>query len=134
DMLRRILAVLAICSATDAIACRCNNPGVEEALENADLAVIGTVAEQAPLAGEEGTVAIVAIEQHWSGHSTKGKQPARKIGVISITNCHFSWTKETRYLTSLTRDDHGLYSTIRCHGNRPASEAGKDIEWLKQHR
>lgn len=110
-----------------AIACRCTEPSIESAYNQADIVLRAKVEDVVEAPTGEGLTAILDISQSWK-KSTK----ARAI-VNTLTDCYYPFEKGKEYIVFVTIDPTGFYSTGKCNGNKSVTEAGALIQWLNQH-
>jgi hypothetical protein len=125
--LHYILIGLSAMTANTALACRCQQPAVSDAYNDAALVVHARVTDIVTVPSGEGSTAILEIKKAW-----KAASPAR-IAAISLTNCHFPWDKQKEYIIYLTEEPNGLYSTDKCKGNQQIDDYPEIIKWLESN-
>ncbi|VAW74052.1 hypothetical protein MNBD_GAMMA15-1742 [hydrothermal vent metagenome] len=121
------LAIFLSLTTTQAYACRCNQPSMQEAYDASALVVQANVSDFASMPSGEGNVAILKTKQTWKG------QALDKISVISLTNCHFSWEVDKQYIVFLHEESNGMYSTDKCMGNVSGEEGESAVRWLEEN-
>ncbi len=120
-------AVFLSLATTQAYACRCKQPSMQEAYDASALVVQANVSDFATMPSGEGNVAILKVKQAWK------KQAPGKISVISLTNCHYSWEVAKEYIVFLMEESNGMYSTDRCMGNLSSESSEDAVKWLEEN-
>lgn len=127
--LRTIVAcfMVACFAQSEALACRCLEPGARDAYAGAYAIIQARVTEVVPAPEGDGGIAILVVSQAWK------RDVPEKLAVITITNCAYPWQEGKEYILFLLRESTGLFSTARCLGNRPVGEAAWLIRWLHKN-
>jgi hypothetical protein len=126
-ILRYVLFLVCMLTATSVLACRCNPPELSDAYKSASLVVHASVNDVVTMPSGEGSTAILEIKKAW-----KAVSPAR-IAAISLTNCNFPWEKAQEYILFLTQESNGIYSTDRCTGSIPINGQSDTVNWLEKN-
>ena len=106
------------------LACRCQEPTMENAYAKAEVLVRARVTQVIPAPDQAGSTGILSVLEAWK------QSVPRVLAVSSLTSCAFPWDENREYFLFLMRDSNGLFSTARCLGNTTADDAGTIIEWL----
>jgi len=126
--------LLSLLVSSQAVACRCSNPGPRRAYASAD-AVVWVKIKAVEQVQEEVARMETEVLQSWKSKVTEG---SNVLAVFSMTSeCPYVGQEGETHLLYLKRFNdplEGLW-TDSCMGNLPESEprAAKHIQWLNRH-
>lgn len=114
---------------TVGFACRC--PGSISpiaAYKQADIVLWGKVMAVKGDINKEGATARISVSKVWK------KKIRNEVSVLTATTCAFEFQLNEEYLLYLYESPDGkYYTTKKCVGNLPISQAEKALDWLKRH-
>jgi hypothetical protein len=131
---RTMLLPLALATATMfvpgvALACRCGEFTPAGAYRQADAVVVGrVVGVEGDFLVKGGGVAILSVGKAWK------KRVPRRLRVSSRTTCAVAFKRGESYVIYLkAATGRAAFSTTRCAGTRPLTEAGTVMQWLRRN-
>ena len=120
-------ALVSIAWGGPAWACRCREPGPQQAYSQADSAILAEI-ESVEGAPEQSVVYTVRIDESW-------KAPlAGRIRVRSGGTCIYRAEPGRRYVLFLRPFAPGMLQTSVCMGNRPEEQASTTLRLLRSAR
>jgi len=122
-----IVATLLTCISIETLACECTEPEIEQAYANADLVLLGTVADVMSNSTTSGSIAIFKSTQRWK------QKAADQMVITTPSDCMYTWQRGENHLLFLTKGNNSLYTTRRCMGNKSEADAAASVEWLNEN-
>jgi hypothetical protein len=115
---------LLLWQAQDANACRCKEPSLRQAYDNADVVAVVHLEEVTP---GEVTRARAKVERAW-----KSSLP-ESVEIVTGEDCRYPLAKGETYLLYLKRGDGDELGTYQCRGNKSSSKSAPSVRWLNKH-
>lgn len=97
------LTAIILLNVSDALACRCKEPGLDIAYKHADAIVQCEVVEIVRASEGSGSTAVLKVSQAW-----KDAVP-EKITVATSTSCAYPWNEGEKHLIFLTQQCRLLF-------------------------
>ena len=109
------------------LACRCpDSISPTTAYQQADIVLLGKVMAVEGDINREGATARISVSEVWK------KKIQHEVSVSTATTCAFEFKLNEEYLLYLRESPDGKhYTTKKCVGNLPISEAGDVLNKLK---
>lgn len=123
----RIVVMLLALLSIETFACECSEPEIEQAYANADLVLLGTVAEVMSNSTTSGSIAIFKSTRQWK------QKAASQMVITTPSDCMYTWQRGENHLLFLTKGNNALYTTRLCMGNKNEADAAASVEWLNEN-
>lgn len=113
----------------DSFACRCvESMSPATAYQQAQVVISGRVLSVAGDINQDGATARIQVLKSWK------KSAPQAVAVSTRTTCAFDFHAGEEYLLYVQETAGAFsYTTKRCVGNLPLSQANKALEWLSKH-